>query len=561
MRAIVFATGESAMLKALNALRPTPMVPFIDRPFVQHVVETLAAGGFKELDLVLCHMPHLVENHLGDGRRWGLSIRYHLVRDAERPYPSLRLMRLPGDVPVLIAHADRLPETGRVPPPEAGSLPLLYDVAPGGDLPTAWTGWAWVSAEQALGLADAADEQAAAVRLAAFPAPRRETVSWCLDVRCYRSLLLGQREALARSLSGLMSNARQVEPGVWISRNVSLHPTARIEPPTYIGEDCKIGAGVHLGPDAVIGAGSMIDRRARVAESVVLLATYVGDGVELYDALAGCNLLVHAGLESEVTVTDRVLIDSLSGCRTRCPLAGIASRAAASVALVLMWPVLLASSLVARRKHGAWLPGSAEVVATPGPVEEAAWKTYRLRSFEPHAAGATPFLGRPLRDLASRVLPGLLSVARGHLRLVGVRPRTAAELRGLAPEWREILCRAPAGLITESVVSGAVAGLEPSDLEADVYYAATTRCSHDLVLLWAYTANCLRALAPFFRGRAGKGGSPASGTSPDDRLSPSTCRVSDAHASARARGLDGFGHGTTFSARPVPSNDRELGSR
>ena len=69
---------------------PTPMLPLADKPFIQHVVETLVDRGVTEFDFALNHLPEKIEHLLGNGARWGSRFRFHLARDASRPYGVLK---------------------------------------------------------------------------------------------------------------------------------------------------------------------------------------------------------------------------------------------------------------------------------------------------------------------------------------------------------------------------------------------------------------------------------------------------------------------------------------
>src|SRR5262249_10913583 len=108
MRAILIATGEGPGVAPLDERYPVPLLPLVDRPFLQHVIEFLAHNGIKQIDLVLSHLPEKIENYFGDGTRWGSTITYHLARDPTRPYRLLRALHYDGN-PILLGHADRLP--------------------------------------------------------------------------------------------------------------------------------------------------------------------------------------------------------------------------------------------------------------------------------------------------------------------------------------------------------------------------------------------------------------------------------------------------------------------
>ena len=57
MRAILIATGGAAGDSILQERYLSPLLPVLNRPIVQHVVETAVAQGIDELDVVLCHAP------------------------------------------------------------------------------------------------------------------------------------------------------------------------------------------------------------------------------------------------------------------------------------------------------------------------------------------------------------------------------------------------------------------------------------------------------------------------------------------------------------------------
>ena len=107
------APGEAPCTAPLTERYPTPLLPLVDRPFLQHVIEFCVHQGVRRFDFVLSHLPEKVEEFLGGGERWGSSFTCHLAREPSRPYRLLRVLDFAGgpDEPVLFGHADRLPRT------------------------------------------------------------------------------------------------------------------------------------------------------------------------------------------------------------------------------------------------------------------------------------------------------------------------------------------------------------------------------------------------------------------------------------------------------------------
>jgi mannose-1-phosphate guanylyltransferase len=75
-RAMVLAAGFGTRLAPLTNTTPKPLVPVADKPFLDHLLALLHAGGIREVVINLHHLGHLIEQHVGDGSRYGLSVRY-----------------------------------------------------------------------------------------------------------------------------------------------------------------------------------------------------------------------------------------------------------------------------------------------------------------------------------------------------------------------------------------------------------------------------------------------------------------------------------------------------
>jgi len=75
-RAMVLAAGRGTRLAPLTTTIPKPLAPVGGRPFLEHILAFLHAGGVREVVINLHHLGHLIEQHVGDGRRFGLSVRY-----------------------------------------------------------------------------------------------------------------------------------------------------------------------------------------------------------------------------------------------------------------------------------------------------------------------------------------------------------------------------------------------------------------------------------------------------------------------------------------------------
>jgi NDP-sugar pyrophosphorylase family protein len=75
-RAMVLAAGRGTRLAPLTDRLPKPLMPVAGRPMLAHILDFLRAGGIDEVVINLHHLGHLIEEAIGDGRRFGLRVRY-----------------------------------------------------------------------------------------------------------------------------------------------------------------------------------------------------------------------------------------------------------------------------------------------------------------------------------------------------------------------------------------------------------------------------------------------------------------------------------------------------
>ena len=108
MKVILLSTGGAQDFSGFLSKLAPPMVDFLGRPFLQHVLELLARLGFDEFDFVCSQNPESIRSVFNDGTRWGVSCKYHLARDPERIIPQLKSFSSASDEPVWIFFCDRI---------------------------------------------------------------------------------------------------------------------------------------------------------------------------------------------------------------------------------------------------------------------------------------------------------------------------------------------------------------------------------------------------------------------------------------------------------------------
>ena len=72
----ILAGGLGTRLGALAAGLPKPMIEIGGRPYLERVIESFARCGLREIVLLTGYRSEVIEEHFGDGTRFGVNIRY-----------------------------------------------------------------------------------------------------------------------------------------------------------------------------------------------------------------------------------------------------------------------------------------------------------------------------------------------------------------------------------------------------------------------------------------------------------------------------------------------------
>ena len=76
MQAVILAGGLGTRMRPHTAALPKFLLPVAGRPFADRLLERLSHCGIEEVVLALGHFGREVRDHLGDGSRFALSLRF-----------------------------------------------------------------------------------------------------------------------------------------------------------------------------------------------------------------------------------------------------------------------------------------------------------------------------------------------------------------------------------------------------------------------------------------------------------------------------------------------------
>lgn len=107
MKAMILAAGKGERMRPLTLHTPKPLLPVAGQPLIEYHLRALAAAGFTEVVINHAWLGQQIEDHLGDGSRFGLSIRYSPEGEPlETGGGIFQALPLLGDAPFLLVNGD-----------------------------------------------------------------------------------------------------------------------------------------------------------------------------------------------------------------------------------------------------------------------------------------------------------------------------------------------------------------------------------------------------------------------------------------------------------------------
>ncbi len=325
MKAVVLVGGEGTRLRPLTETIPKPLVPLVDRPSLDHVLDHLARHGVHEVVLSSSYLEStfhaFIEARRGDPKiTWiteteplgtGGAIVNALEAVGEEPFLALN-----GDIltdldltamvafhrergalaTIALTHVDDARPYGLVPTEPDGRV-LEFREKPAEPVPGDINAGTYVLEPSALRAfprgVPISIEREIFPRLIAEGLPVYGFLSdaYWLDLGTPRQYLGAHADLLAGRVAGEPAYAAP-----YVAEGARVHLRARL------GRSVAIGPGVSVGPDAeiddsVLLEGAVVEEGARVVGSILGPRSRVGAGATVVDSVLAEGASVDAGAE------------------------------------------------------------------------------------------------------------------------------------------------------------------------------------------------------------------------------------------------------------------------
>ena len=344
MRAVLMAGGSGTRLRPLTCDLPKPMVPVLNRPIAEHIINLLKRNNIKEIIATLYYLPDVMRDYFQDGSDFGVEMTYAVEEDQplgtagcvkniqqwledtflvisgdgitdfdlqaaidfhrqNQSKATLVLTRVPNPVEFGVVITD---ENGRINRfLEKPSLSEIFS-------DTVNTG-TYILEPEVLDYLPANTESDFSKDLFPLLLAKGEPMYgyvadgyWC-DVGHLEEYREAQYDALDRKVKVDFAYAEK-SPGLWIGSNTYIDPTAKIETPALIGSNCRIGARVKIESGTVIGDNVTVGADADLKRPIIWNGATIGEEVHL----RACTIARGTRVDRRVQVLEGAVVGPLS---------------------------------------------------------------------------------------------------------------------------------------------------------------------------------------------------------------------------------------------------------
>ena len=347
MQAVIMAGGEGSRLRPLTSNVPKPMLPIVDKPMMEHIIGLLKRHGINDIVATVQFLSSVIRNYFGDGSDQGVSLSY---ATEDEPLGTAGSVLAAGEFlegTFLVISGDAMTDLDlskaiefhrskgasatlvlkRVPDPlefgivmmkEDGAIDRFLEKPTWGQVfsDTINTG-IYVLEPEVLDLIppdqpyDFSSELFPLMLDKGLPLFGFVTDAYWTDVGNTDAYIQAHRDVLSGTVDVDIPGF-ELRPSVWVGEDVDIHPSAHIEGPAYIGDNCRIGPGVVIGSHTSIGQNSIIGTEAVVAQAILMDGAHVGPFARMRGAILGRGASLDRGatLEEGSVLGDEVKIGS-----------------------------------------------------------------------------------------------------------------------------------------------------------------------------------------------------------------------------------------------------------
>lgn len=105
---LIMAGGKGTRLRPHTENCPKPMLEVGGKPMLEHIIERAISDGFRKFVISLHYLGHIIENHFGDGAKYGVQIDYLREEFPLGTAGCLSLLPKIPEIPFIVTNGDVL---------------------------------------------------------------------------------------------------------------------------------------------------------------------------------------------------------------------------------------------------------------------------------------------------------------------------------------------------------------------------------------------------------------------------------------------------------------------
>ncbi|MDQ1284939.1 MAG: hypothetical protein QG663_342 [Thermodesulfobacteriota bacterium] len=478
MKVILTCFESGTPFGPLTQFQPVALLPVLNIPLLQRQIEMCVSAGFKDIDIAVVDHPLAIKGFVGDGKRWGASIRVWTFKDACSSLETVSRLsdKLEGQIMVLpVEHcvdfnigdlasfhqshemkitrlfcASRLRAVSKL---EQGAAPVASHTLQ-------------EPVDSGIVIIDSPSDTDATDNRMIFSG------SW-IPINSARRLWSANMACLD-GLFPLLTNGINVhgDKEVRVGHHSAVDATTLTVGPVLLGDFVSVRSKAQVGPYAVIGKGAIIDKEAHVSHSLILNHVYVGTQTTMNFVIVADNNVMNMRLGTWVAVTDPFLVSSVREKILAPWTVQLFNKGIAIFLLLLTCPIWLIKGIFRMISGKPFFDRSSffQWDSSSGAAGLARGRNLEHLTFNDS------------RGLVSR-LPGLIDVAKGRLALVGMRPLGESIVLTNTDDWTIPRFSSPAGLFTPVDAELINDGLDEEKIVAETFFATQQSFRQDLQVL------------------------------------------------------------------------------
>ncbi|MCW5851281.1 MAG: NTP transferase domain-containing protein [Anaerolineae bacterium] len=327
MKAVVMAGGAGSRLRPLTVGRPKPIVPIVNKPVIGHIRDLLCRHDIREFIVTLQYMPDQIQDYLGDGSDYGMSIKYSVeeaplgtagsVKNAQSHLDDTFLV-ISGDavtdldigavvawhkahqaqVTLVLRRVKEPPEYGVVITDGEGRVRSFQEKPSWGEVmsDTVNTG-IYILEPSVLDYIphdtpfDFSKDLFPRLLELDEPMYGYITQDYWTDVGNLAEYMQATADVLRRAVKGI-ELGEHIGGDIWTEGDVEIAPDAQLYGPIFLGHGVKIKGKVIIQGPTVIRPFTVIDNRGYIDRSIIWRNCYIGEMAEVRGAIIcrSCNL-------------------------------------------------------------------------------------------------------------------------------------------------------------------------------------------------------------------------------------------------------------------------------